>query len=277
MHRLFRRMREPAASRQLALPSFPCCGSPAPAREPPSPRVEASISRRRCAWTTSTPAARRPDETFALDRVVNDGAWAGSRTQLVDDTNLGKYLFEVRAKPSAAVLYSRGFASIYGEWETTPEAKTAQRTFHESLRLPWPRAPVTIALKKRERDNSFREVWSADVDPSSRFVNRARLAPQAGLGLDGDRERSDRAESRPARHRRGLHARAAAEVPCRREAADWQRSSRRSRSRAGRATSTSARWTCRPLRAASTGRTPASFDGRRSRPSTTSSTRSATC
>ena len=38
-------------------------------------------------------------ETFALDRVVNDGAWAGSRTQLVDDTNLGKYLFEVRANP----------------------------------------------------------------------------------------------------------------------------------------------------------------------------------
>ena len=119
-------------------------------------------------------------ETFALDRVVNDGAWAGSRTQLVDDTNLGKYLFEVRAKSSAAVLYSRGFASIYGEWETTPEVKTAQRTFHESMRLPWPSAPVTIALKKRQRDNSFREVWSVDVDPSSRFVNRARLTPRPG-------------------------------------------------------------------------------------------------
>ena len=95
-------------------------------------------------------------ETFALDRVVNDGAWAGSRTQLVDDTNLGKYLFEVRAKSVGSVLYSRGFASIYGEWETTPEVKTAQRTFHESLRLPWPSAPVTITLKKRQRDNSFR-------------------------------------------------------------------------------------------------------------------------
>ena len=95
-----RRMREPAASQQLAPPSFPCCGSPAPAREPPSPRVEASIFRRRCAWTTSIPAARKPERRFALDRVVNDGAWAGSRTQLVDDTNLGKYLFEVRAKPS---------------------------------------------------------------------------------------------------------------------------------------------------------------------------------
>src|SRR5262245_13884485 len=43
-------------------------------------------------------------ETLALDRVVNDGAWPGSRTQLVDATNLGKYLFEVRFKGESAVV-----------------------------------------------------------------------------------------------------------------------------------------------------------------------------
>src|SRR5438045_3405189 len=63
-------------------------------------------------------------ETISLDRVVNDGAWAGSRTQLVDPTNLGKYRFEVRDTSTHALLYSRGFASIYGEWETTGEEKT---------------------------------------------------------------------------------------------------------------------------------------------------------
>src|SRR5436190_7220034 len=112
-------------------------------------------------------------ETFSLDRVVNDGAWAGSRTQLVDPTNLGKYLFEVRAKSSTAVLYSRGFASIYGEWETTPEVKTTKRTFHESMRLPWPSGPVTITLRKRRPDNTFANVWSVDVDWSSSSVNQA--------------------------------------------------------------------------------------------------------
>ena len=34
-------------------------------------------------------------EILSLDQVVSDGAWAGSRTRLVDDLNLGKYLFEV--------------------------------------------------------------------------------------------------------------------------------------------------------------------------------------
>src|SRR5687767_12482530 len=72
----------------------------------------------------------RAGETFALDRVVNDGPWPGSRTQLVDATNLGPYRAEVRDVTSGQLLYSRGFASVYGEWETTAERgrRTARST-----------------------------------------------------------------------------------------------------------------------------------------------------
>jgi hypothetical protein len=119
-------------------------------------------------------------ETVSLDRVVNDGAWPGSRTQLVDRTNLGKYAFEVRDKTTGGLLYSRGFASVYGEWETTAEARTAHRTFHESLRFPWPARPVIVTLQKRQADNRFAAIWTAEIDPASRFVNPAPPAGQAG-------------------------------------------------------------------------------------------------
>jgi hypothetical protein len=119
-------------------------------------------------------------EIVALDRVVSDGAWAGSRTRLVDDLNLGKYLFEVVDRATNRTIYSRGFASVYGEWETTAEYRRLHRSFSESLRFPWPKAPVQVVLKKRDRDNSFRELWSTVVDPGSRFVNRADPIP-AGI------------------------------------------------------------------------------------------------
>jgi hypothetical protein len=122
-------------------------------------------------------------ETIALDRVVNDGAWPGSRTQLVDRTNLGKYLFEVRDAGSHELLYSRGFASVFGEWETTAEAKKIHRTFHESLRFPWPARPVAVTLRKRRPDGSFAALWTTAVDPASRFVNVAPPAP-AGRVVD---------------------------------------------------------------------------------------------
>ncbi|HEX6973596.1 MAG TPA: IgA Peptidase M64, partial [Vicinamibacterales bacterium] len=119
-------------------------------------------------------------ETISLDRVVNDGAWAGSRTALVDPTNLGNYLFEVREKTSGTVIYSRGFSSIYGEWQTTDEAKSAHRTFHESLRFPWPKQTVAVVLKKRQPDSRFTDIWSTEIDPASRFVNRSPLRQHAG-------------------------------------------------------------------------------------------------
>ena len=119
----------------------------------------------------------RGTEIVALDRVVSDGPWAGSRTRLVDDLNLGKYLFEVLDRRTNRVIYSRGFASIYGEWETTPESREVHRTFHESLRFPWPRRPVQVVLKVRDAENSFHEIWSTVVDPDSRFVNPADRPP----------------------------------------------------------------------------------------------------
>src|ERR1044072_424395 len=69
---------------------------------------------------TSTPQG---DEILALDRVVSDGPWPGSRSYLVDTSNLGNYVFEVIDRDTNQVVFSRGFASVYGEWETTGEAK----------------------------------------------------------------------------------------------------------------------------------------------------------
>ncbi|SUZ52203.1 uncharacterized protein METZ01_LOCUS5057, partial [marine metagenome] len=116
-------------------------------------------------------------EIVALDRVVSDGPWAGSVTRLVDDLNLGKYLFEVIDRTTNRVVFSRGFASIYGEWETTAESREVYRSFHESLRFPWPRMSVQVVLKVRDAENSFHEIWSTVIDPDSRFVTPVDREP----------------------------------------------------------------------------------------------------
>ena len=58
-------------------------------------------------------------EVFSVDRVVIEPLpWPGDPSQAIDTSNTGKYLFEVRDVNTKQLLYSRGFASIYGEWET---------------------------------------------------------------------------------------------------------------------------------------------------------------
>ena len=128
------------------------------------------------------------EERFSLDRVVMEPLpWPGGKA--IDDTNLGKYFFEVVDRATNRPVFSRGFASIYGEWEVTGEAKTATRTFHESLRFPAPDGPVQVVLKKRDPRNAFREIWSVLVDPKDMFVDSSKPAspgPLVELQKSGD-------------------------------------------------------------------------------------------
>ena len=124
------------------------------------------------------------EERFSLDRVVLEPLpWPGNPHRAIDDTNLGKYFFEVVDVRTNRAVYSRGFASVYGEWETTGEAKETRRSFSESLRFPAPEAPVQIVLKKRDAKNAFHEIWSLTVSPKDIFIDTA-APPSPGALLE---------------------------------------------------------------------------------------------
>ena len=113
------------------------------------------------------------EERFSVDRVVLEPLpWPGNPARPIDGTNRGKYFFQVVDAGSGRVIYSRGFSSIYGEWETTGEAKDVNRTFSESLRFPAPDQPVRVLVQKRDAKNVFREIWSTTIDPADKFVMR---------------------------------------------------------------------------------------------------------
>ena len=116
------------------------------------------------------------EEHFAIDRIVSDGPWPGSRFVLIDKPELGLYFFRVIDKDSKILLFSRGFASVFGEWQSVPEADKTWGSFNESIRFPWPEKPVTVFLGKRNPStNKFKTIWTTDIDPASREVNPASL------------------------------------------------------------------------------------------------------
>ena len=120
-------------------------------------------------------------ESFSLDRIVVEPlAWPGNPAKTIDTSERGKYFFEVIDAASNKVLYSRGFASVYGEWETTAEAKSINRTFSESFRFPSVDKPARIVLKKRDARNVFQEIWATKVDPADKFIVRAGALASAG-------------------------------------------------------------------------------------------------
>jgi len=75
-------------------------------------------------------------ESFSIDELILEGPWPGSPSQTLDGLGYGPYFFEAREAESGRPLFSQGFAGIFGEWQTIPEARDTTLTFHESLRVP---------------------------------------------------------------------------------------------------------------------------------------------
>lgn len=111
-------------------------------------------------------------EMFSLDQLVIEPLpWAGNMAQPIDTTLRGKYLFEIADAETGDVAWSRSFSSIYGEWETTAEARKINRSFHESVRFPAQNDVFELVLKKRGGDNGFEEVWRINLDPEDVLVH----------------------------------------------------------------------------------------------------------
>ena len=110
-------------------------------------------------------------ELFSLDQlVIEPSPWSGNIDQPIDRTLRGKYLFEIISNRKTA--WSRSFSSIYGEWETTAEARQINRSFHESVRFPAQDGVFELVLKKRYADNQFGEIWRITLDPGDVLVHR---------------------------------------------------------------------------------------------------------
>ncbi len=117
------------------------------------------------------------DEFFALDEIIAEPRWGGNPRNLIDTLDLGEYMVRVFDLETNRMIYSRGYATLFGEWVTTDEAAAGTpRTFHESLIIPYPRNSVQVRIDRRDRENIFHDVFDMVVDPSDyHIVNEQRF------------------------------------------------------------------------------------------------------
>lgn len=114
-------------------------------------------------------------EIISLDQIYREGEWPGTRSNLIDTLNLGQYLLKVYDLATNQLIFSHGFASIFGEWQTTDEAISGTfRTMHGTARLPFPKRSVQFIIAKRNKKNVFINQFFTTIDPGSRFVNCER-------------------------------------------------------------------------------------------------------
>jgi hypothetical protein len=125
-------------------------------------------------------------EIFAVDRLRREPLpWPGNLDQPADDGQMGVYRYEVR-DAEGRVLQARGYASVFGEWMSTDEARDRHRTFHESVRFPAPARPgvVTVKILKRDAQQVFQPVWETKLDTTDMFVDTSPAPAHAPIAVE---------------------------------------------------------------------------------------------
>ncbi len=120
-------------------------------------------------------------EKVSVDGVYREGPWPGSRTHLTDSPDYGKYRFRVVDDATGASLFEQGFSTLFGEWQTTDEAKEVTRVFHETVRFPEPRGPVRLEILSRNRKGALQSVFVQRIDPASHLVRESPRRPEVTL------------------------------------------------------------------------------------------------
>ncbi|RMF62130.1 MAG: peptidase M64 [Calditrichaeota bacterium] len=118
------------------------------------------------------------EDYATLDQLYEISPWAGSRQNLLDTLNLGDYMVQVFDVQSNRLIFSRGFSSLFREWQTTEEANSGvQKTIHETLIIPFPRKEIRLQLLKRDSLNSMSQIfWETTINPDSWKINREERA-----------------------------------------------------------------------------------------------------
>lgn len=116
-------------------------------------------------------------DLFTLDQVYVQGIWAGSKTKLIDELNLGRYYINITDPESGKVLYSRGFDSYCGEYKTTGDAANGiKRTFYESALIPCPKKKVLFNILTRDKNNQLSKAFSAEINPEGFSIIKEKLS-----------------------------------------------------------------------------------------------------
>jgi len=116
------------------------------------------------------------EEWITLDQLYCYGIWAGSRTKLIDSFNNGKYYIQISDSADHNLLFSSGFDSYFGEYQTSSEAaRGVKRTYHESALIPMPHKKVSFKLLKRDAQNDLLPIFQKIIDPNDVMIIRDKI------------------------------------------------------------------------------------------------------
>lgn len=116
--------------------------------------------------------AGNANEAFiVLQTMKQEPYWGGNPKQCIAKYDMGDYSITMK-NLKGKLLFSKGFNSLFREWQTIDEAQKLNRSFHHAIQLPFPKDSVSIAIKSRQKDGQFITLLEWQVNPQDYHISR---------------------------------------------------------------------------------------------------------
>jgi hypothetical protein len=110
-------------------------------------------------------------------QIKQEPYWAGSQKNLIDKFNYGSYRFRVFDLNSDSLIFSKGFSTLFQEWQTTAEAKERNKTFYQAAIFPFPKNRIRLEIDARQWKGNFKTIFKTEIDPKNYFILKETPAP----------------------------------------------------------------------------------------------------
>lgn len=100
------------------------------------------------------------------DEMTHEGKWAGPRKHLIDPFDYGADKIMVYDSATENLIYTRGFSTLFIEYQATEEAKSQCGNFPESIRMPFPKKTVRLEYYSRGKDMVWVKRYEAFINPA---------------------------------------------------------------------------------------------------------------
>ncbi len=116
----------------------------------------------------------RDSESIYFDELIEEPHWAGNPNNCVESTSWGEQQVRLYDTASGELIYSKGYCTLFSEWQTTAEATQISRSYSESLVMPFPKAAVRLEIHSRDKKNRWTKIYEQNIDPASHWIRTAQ-------------------------------------------------------------------------------------------------------
>ena len=127
-------------------------------------------------------------DIYSIDELMQEPFWGGSKVNLLDIFNYGKYKFLAYDAASNELIYSYTYNTLFSEWQTTNEAKLTFKSFSETVTMPFPKKAIRCEFYSRNKKGIFEKKFEYAIDPKNYFIVKQQrmVYPKVDILNSGD-------------------------------------------------------------------------------------------